>query len=188
VAFLRFVREHVLVSFLIVLGTVTTVYGILSDAYSAYQLGLPSWAWQIVGFLVLVSALVVFMYRTHLGLPSVARPQAELPRSAPGASPRANDLSFLIRRTLQAVRMARTDGRNRRNVELALPEVNAVLLTLQKEKGIRLPNPVHQQPESDLEVRCRLLEKLAPLIRQGHDEEARRVAEEYSERMDKLGA
>jgi hypothetical protein len=100
-----------------------------------------------------------------------------------GTSPASRDLFVLIHRTMLDAAQARADSRNVRTAEKQLPSIGAVLITLNKEKGLRIPVATGR-PNTDLEMYCRFLEKVAPLLRLGHDEEARQVAEDYSARMD----
>jgi hypothetical protein len=95
----------------------------------------------------------------------------------------SRDLGLLAQRTLNNASYARSDVRGMRSTERALAEVMAVLVTLRKERGIRAPQPIGNA-RFDLEGACRLLEGVWPFLFHGHDDEARRFAEEWASKLD----
>ena len=68
--------------------------------------------------------------------------------------------------------------RNPREAEMEWPKMQAALLSANKEFGIPMP-PLGFGPIADLERGKRLLEKVIPLLRAGHDEVARKEAQDF---------
>jgi hypothetical protein len=56
------------------------------------------------------------------------------------------------------------------------------MVTLTKEKGISWPNEI-PDPKLNLEAVLRVMERIAPLIKAGHDKEAREAADQVVKRL-----
>ena len=69
-----------------------------------------------------------------------------------------------------------------RDAELALPRVKAAILSAHKRFGTRLPSQF-EDINIDLEIQCRILERIIPLIRMGHIEEARTEVDLFIEKI-----
>lgn len=169
--FLRFVRAHWLASFGLFFGGVLNVWGIMSDVYGLYRLGLPSWAWQVAGVVLVVASLFALMYRFNLELAGPSR-------SKSGEVP----LYRTLNRAIQAAQVTLAYRPTARAAEQTWPEVRAAMLSASKEAGIALP-PETGDANIDLQTGLRLLERVAPLIRQGHRDEARAAAQAFIDQL-----
>jgi hypothetical protein len=73
----------------------------------------------------------------------------------------------------------------RAEAEKALPRMRAALLTAKKAFGTEIVPPI-DPPEIELELSRRLVEKVRPYLKEGHDEEARETAIKYLESIEIL--
>jgi hypothetical protein len=112
--------------------------------------------------------------------PSVSPALQDQARSAQEAK---NDISYSTWKVLQSARAAAAD-RSERASELVKPAMDALLLTLAKEKGIKRP-PETGDARIDLQTASRLIEQIRPLLLAGHDEEARERSEQWFDRLEK---
>lgn len=84
-------------------------------------------------------------------------------------------LSTAIQIVLQNARNRMVQDNSARSAEIALNDVKALFLSLNKEKGIPF-YPQTNRPIVDLEAALRILEAIKPLLALGHDEEATQAA------------
>jgi hypothetical protein len=177
--FLRFLREHVGLSFGLVMGSAIAVYGWATDAYDLYQ-ALPPALLVVGGATLCVLSLLLFAYQLKRSV--VAPPQAAVvPRGEPEKQDTGRERRIFadeIRGAVDDARRAVAGNKSERAAEKQLHEINALFLTLNKDWKIPLP-PRHEKPSITLELRLRVLEIVEPLLRKGHDAEARREAAKF---------
>lgn len=140
---------------------------------------LPWWAWLLLSQLGFLYGLFEYVRRTPLTAPADEEPAKQV-----AARHEGRELSATLQLALRDARAARVDARNERSAELAWPNVRAAMLTAHKTKGIPLP-PETGHASIDLETACRIFERIAPLLAQGHDEEAQAAAADLIERFDR---
>jgi len=87
-----------------------------------------------------------------------------------------------IERCISNARMTTERNHSTRAAEKAMFDVRALMVTLTKEKGINWPNEI-PDPKLNLEAVLRVMERIAPLIKAGHDNEAREAADQVVKRL-----
>ena len=160
--------------------------------------GAPTWLsspiWSYVP-LVLVSIYVAIAIYRLLHPMAVQEPVIPWPEPLPSPGPpplrspsggreaKAKERPFII----HTMDMARQSAgmpynRNPREAEKEWPTMHAALLSAKKEFDIPMP-PILGKTLLDLECGKRFLEQILPLLRAGHDDEARKAAEAFNERL-----
>ena len=107
-------------------------------------------------------------------------PQLPVAAKAPETERRA--ISHRLYRVLGDTRRSLADNRTERAAELAMPALTALLLSLNKDYGIPLAKS-EGSSLFDVEVACRILEAIGPLIQHGHDKEARVKIGEFIQQL-----
>jgi hypothetical protein len=137
------------------------------------------------GVILLVFVLVLWLWAWGKPEPKAvasgaqAGPQIDPAKKAARAR---QNLSADIAMTVRNARSAMADNVGVRTAERQLQHLHAILLTLNKEKGIPLP-PKNTNPMMGFEMACRMLERIQPLIERGHDDEARHAAQDFLDRI-----
>ena len=157
--------------------------------------GAPPWlASPIWGYvpLVLVSIYVaIAIYRLLRPLVEPVKNAGKGNERSVASAPAPNNGSFakaqnrpLIIRDMDSTRQSAgmSYNRNPREAEKEWPRMYAALLSANKEFGIPIP-PIVNKAVMDLECGRRFLEQILPLLRAGHDEEARQAAATFNDRV-----
>lgn len=158
---------------------------IVSGAFFAMAVGwflfsarIPFTATQAVPLIIaLVPIVTVSFVAMMLRDRAQTAPERPKERREERADKAPDRLAALISNALYDAADARVQ-RNNRAAELALPIVQATMITLNKEAGVPLPQN-HGDVRLDLEIGSRLLEKVKPFIKQGHNAQAREAAEAW---------
>jgi hypothetical protein len=196
---LRFLRQHLWLSFGLLGFTALQAFGLASDAYDLYQMGIPGWVWQLIGVAFLTIALTIFAYRLKAELlaslpversdPSSTvaptpppPPPAEKPSQADLIRRERNSTLIRIDRARKSARTAAVTGYDQPS---ALADLKSTLTILQKLYDLNTPSIANErQPTRCLDAGKRYLDVIYPYVRDGHIDEARECAEQMVPKLD----
>jgi hypothetical protein len=134
------------------------------------------------GVLLLVLIVVLWLWSWGKPAPKPAGTSIRLKTGPYKQS--AFELGRDIERCISSARMTTERNRSTRAAEKAMYDVRALMVTLTKEKGISWPSEI-PDPQLNLEAVLRIMERIAPLIKAGHDKEARDAANEVVNRLNR---
>jgi hypothetical protein len=144
----------------------------------------PWWAWLLFAQLGGVYGLFEYVRRLSSEMELV---QTGVRRAAAPAKVSNYELGSQITGAVATARYQVKGDASARTIEKAYFPIRALMLTLAKEKGIQWPSET-TSPLQNLEAALRIMERIAPLIQAGHDEEAKQASVEWSERLNRANA
>ena len=140
---------------------------------------LPWWAWLLLAQLGFLYGLFEYVRHAHEPAPALGV-KIQTDRIGTSELGRKAELSVVM------ARAATSHDMTPRGIEKAYFPIRAMMLTLSKEKGIKWP-PATTNPLANLEVALRIMEQVAPLLKAGHDDEARQLSADLSQRLTPKG-
>ena len=176
--FLRFLwREHVL-KWTLLAFVLLDMWGRVSAAKEIYTV-LPHWAWEPIGMAVFAGGILWTLYKWHEQLQSQWDSMKATPavRELPRRDPRE---AFLVAAHTAVVNSGFTlaEGRSEETRREALANLRAIVMTGHREFGLTVPGTYGSTTVQIKDLRD-YLKQVSPFIKQGHDDEARRISQQF---------